>query len=90
MFAQKMANQSGLSLLQCAALLNRWLTLVGRCLAQDNLVETEEFGSFFTEWHQSYETTGANGERRTIEKHRRAYFVLSKQLQEKYEFIASS
>lgn len=90
MFAQKVATQSGLSLVQCAALLNRWLTLVGRCLAQDNLVETDEFGSFFTEWHQSYETTGANGERRTIEKHRRAYFVLSQQLQEKHELIASS
>ena len=86
-FAKKIAQSVQIPLPQSAALLNRWLTLLGRCLAQDNVIETDEFGSIFTEWHREHEKTGFDGKKHTIARHRRVYFVLSKQLQEKHGLI---
>lgn len=86
-FAKQIAQSIQIPLPQGAALLNRWLTLLGRCLAQDNVIETDEFGSIFTEWHKEHEKTGFDGKKHTIGRHRRVYFTLSKQLQEKHGLI---
>ena len=86
-FAKQIAQSVQIPLPQGAALLNRWLTLLGRCLAQDNVIETDEFGSIFTEWHKEHEKTGFDGKKHTIGRHRRVYFTLSKQLQEKHGLI---
>ena len=60
-FAKQIAQSIQIPLPQSSSLLNRWLTLLGRCLAQDNVIETDEFGSIFTEWHREHEKTSFDG-----------------------------
>ena len=86
-FVKYIATETELPIPQVAALLNRWFNVLGRCLAQDNVIETDEFGSIFTEWYREHERKGFDGKRRTIARHRRAYFVLSSGLLQKHGLI---